>query len=126
MRDGGRRRGRFSRFRRRHKDRRISIIGTTGAVDSIFAGASNHKSLGSWAVDFATGKESMSDFGNKAPYILSDTIAQYTGYSFIDGTWNIPMGTLVLIGSSIAAGIAGRFGNKYISRLPFVGKYIKM
>lgn len=116
----GRLRGRFHRRR----DRRFSIIGTTGAIGSIFAGATNHKSLGSWVVDFATGKET--DFANKAPYMLSDTIAQFTGYSYMDGTWNIPVGTVVLIGSSIAASIAGRFGNKYLRNIPMLGRYVKM
>jgi hypothetical protein len=114
----------FRRHFRRHRDKRFSIIGTAGTVGSLFAGATNHKSLGSWVVDFATGKET--DFANKAEYMLSDGIAQYIGYSFKDGTWNLPTGTIVLIGSSIAAGIAGKFGNKYLKNIPMLGKYIKM
>ena len=112
------------RFRTHKKDKRFSIIGTSGAVGSLFAGAANHKSIGSWIVDFAQGRET--DIGNKAPYMMSDLIAQYTGYSYMDGTWNIPTGTLVLVGSSIAAGVAGRFGNKYLKNIPLIGKYVKM
>jgi hypothetical protein len=122
-----RRLARARKYFHRKRDKRISIIGTAGAVGSLFVGDSaGHKSLGAWAMDFATGKIPMTDIGNKAQYILSDTMAQYTGYSYIDGKWSIPMGTVTLIASSIAASIAGKFGNKYIKNLPFIGKYVKM
>jgi hypothetical protein len=117
---------RLGRLFHRRRDKRFSIIGTAGAIGSIFAPAPNHMSLGQWLVDFATGKTPTSEIGNKMPYVISDTIAQYTGYSFMDGTWNLPTGTIVLIGSSIAASIAGRFGNKHLKNIPFIGKYVKM
>jgi len=116
----------WRRLRRRGKrDRRMSIIGTAGAIGSIFVPRdSGHMSLGQWILRFARGEET--DLGAKADYILSDTIAQYIGYNFKDGTWGIPMATVVLAGSGFAASVAGKFGNKYISRVPYVGNYIKM
>lgn len=121
-----RRRLSFRRFRRRGgKDRRFSIIGTIGAVGSLFVPRdSSHRSLGQWIMDFASGREK--DVAGKMEYILSDTLAQYVGYSFKDGSWGVPMATVTLIGSGIAASVAGRFGNKHIKKLPVVGRYIKM
>jgi len=114
------------RFRRRGgKDRRFSIIGTIGAVGSLFVSRdTTHRSLGQWTMDFATKKEELN--ADKIQYALSDGIAQYTGYCFKDGSWGIPTATVVLVASGMAASIAGRFGNKHLKKIPMIGRYVKM
>lgn len=122
-----RRRSSFrARFRRRGgKDRRFSIIGTIGAIGSFFVPRdSSHRSGGQWALDFAQGKEQIN--ADKITYALSDTVAQYTGYNFKDGSWGVPMATVVLVASGLAASVAGRFGNKHLKKIPMIGRYVKM
>jgi hypothetical protein len=118
---------RFRKYFRRHKDKRISIIGTAGVVGSLFTPQiSNiaHMSLGEWIVRIVKGQEP--DIVHKVDYVLADTLAQYTGYHFKDCSWGIPMGTVVLLLSGVASKVAGKFGNKYLKNVPLVGKYVKM
>jgi len=63
--------------------------------------------------------------GEDMTHFVADTVAQYTGYDFRDGSFGIPMATVTIVASGIAAKIANKFGGKYLKNVPFVGKYVK-
>jgi hypothetical protein len=113
-------------FRRRHKDRRISVIGTVGAVGSTFAPrVGSTMGIGQWVLNTLLGKSPNLTEQDGFYNGVSDMIAQYVGYDPRFGNWGIPSGTITLIGSAIAAKIANKFGKGTIERLPWIGKYVK-
>jgi len=112
---------------RRKKDKRISLIGTAGAIGSIFIprGHKDAWSMGKWLVDWATGvREVHPDYMNA---FLADTVGQYTGFDWREDQprWAIPWATVAIIASGFAAKIANKFGGQYLSKTPLIGKYIK-
>lgn len=117
----------WHRFRRTHRDKRIPIISTIGGIGSIFASRdSAHASLGSWVANTLTGQSPNLMEPTNLMNCAADTIAQYTGYDFRNGSWAIPTASLVLVGSSLASQFVGRITkNKTFSNIPIVGKYVK-
>ena len=111
--------------RRRRPKRKLSIIGTTGAIGSLFVpqGRPGAMSMGQWILEWVTKKRQFRTEDVQA--MLYDGVAQYTGYHPKMG-WGIPWATVTLIGSGIAAKVANRFAGRYVSDIPFVGKYIKL
>jgi len=118
-------RKRRARRRRGRPKRKLSIIGTTGAIGSLFVpqGRSGAMSMGQWWLEWATKKRQFRNEDVQA--MLYDGVAQYTGYHPNYG-WGIPWATVTLIGSGIAAKAANRFAGRYVSDIPFIGKYIKL
>jgi len=123
------RKRRFRRARpyhRRRRDHRLSILGTASAVGSIFAYGSNnpgHRGLGLDLMEYMTGRREATP--DKITWTLADTVEQYVGYNYKANRWSIPLGTVVLVGGAIASKIAGKYGNRYLSGIPFIGKYVK-
>jgi len=116
----------YRKKKRRTRDRRISLIGTAGAVGSIFIPRRPEQaSMGQWFKEWALQErefkpDDMNDF-------LADTVGQYTGFDWRKDQpqWSIPWATVAIVASGFAAKIANKYGGKYLKNLPMVGKYIK-
>ena len=122
------RKRRYTRKRsyRRRKDKRISLIGTAGAVGSIFVPRrAEQKSMGSWLKEWVTGERQFNPADME--HFLGDTVGQYTGFDWRSGqpTFSIPWATVTIIATGIAAKVANKYGGKYLKNLPIVGKYVK-
>jgi hypothetical protein len=110
-------------MRSHRKDRRLSIIGTTGLIGSMFAPAAGRMSAGEW---FTTGKifnpqgKDLYDFAN-------DLLAQYTGIDTREGwpRFSIPWGLVTVVASQLGAKAVQKFGGKALNNIPIVGKYVK-
>ena len=116
----------YRKKKRRRKDRRISLIGTAGAVGSMFVPRTpDAMSMGQWLKEWLTQErefkpEDMNDF-------LADTVGQYTGFDWRENKarWSVPWATVTIIATGFAARIANKYGGKYLKNLPLVGKHIK-
>jgi len=109
--------------RRRRTQKRISLIGTAGAIGSVFVpqGRSGAWSMGRWLEKWAkSGKIPSQD----VQPMLYDTMGQYIGYHPTQG-WGIPWATVTIIGAGIASKIANKYGGQYLRNLPWIGKYIR-
>ena len=58
--------------------------------------------------------------------MVGDAMGQYIGWNPIANKIGLPTGTLVILGSSIAAKIAGKYANPQIKKIPLIGSYMKM
>ena len=123
------RKRRFRRARpyhRRRRDHRLSILGTASVVGSIFTGGSNNpnrRSLGMDLMEYANGQRKAT--ADNITWTLADTVEQYVGYNYKANRWSIPFGTVVLIAGAVASKVAGKYGNRYLSGIPLIGKHIK-
>jgi hypothetical protein len=65
--------------------------------------------------------------GEDLRHFANDLMAQYTGFDTREGfpKWSIPWGLVSIVTSQIGAKVAQKFGGSAISKLPFVGKYVK-
>jgi hypothetical protein len=116
---------RFGR-RRGHRDKRIPIIATVGGIGSIFAPrTSGQMSLGAWVVNTLQGGHPSLTDPNGPLNMAADTVAQYLGYDFRNGSWGIPTASVVLVGSGLASKLVNRFAGNTFKNIPIVGKYIK-
>ena len=122
-------RRRVRRYRarpRRKKDRRLSIIGTAGAVGSVFVPRrAEQMSMGAWLKQWTTGERQFQ--AEDVEHFVADTVGQYTGFDWRAGQpmFSVPWATVTIVASGIAAKIANKFGGKYLKNVPIVGKYVK-
>jgi hypothetical protein len=105
----------------------MPIIATIGGVGSLFAPRdSNHMSLGGWVANTVTGQSPNLMEPTNIMNMAADTVAQYTGFDFRNGSFGVPTATVVLVGSALASQIVGRITkNKTFSNVPIIGKYVK-
>lgn len=105
----------------------MPIIGTMGAVGSFFVPRdASHASPAQWVVDtFTHGRLDMTKNPDAPRQMLADTLATYIGYDFRDGSWGIPMGSVVLVGSQVASKLVTKFAGNPLAKIPYVGKYVK-
>jgi len=111
---------------RRRKDKRVSLIGTAGAVGSVFVPRTpSQMSMGSWLMQWMKGERAFCT--EDVEHFLGDTVGQYTGFDWREGQaqWSIPWATVTLIASGIASKVANKYGSKYLKNVPVIGKYVK-
>lgn len=58
--------------------------------------------------------------------MTADTIAQYTGYDYRNGSWGIPTGLAVTVGSALASQLVGKFAKDPFGKIPIIGKYLRL
>ena len=113
----------FSRIRRRggHKDRRLPILPTIGLATSQLSGLGSNR----MGQDGPIGEFMKTKNVN---YLLHDELLTFTGYDIVDGSWSPfeAKGLLVVIGTTLASKLAGRFVNPTIKKIPILGRYIKL
>ena len=111
---------------RRKKDKRISLIGTAGAIGSIFVPRDGQMSMGQWLMEWANGTRQFGQ-GEDINHFLADTVGQYTGFDWREGAvkWKIPWATVTIMTTGIASKVANKFGGRYLRNVPLIGKYVK-
>lgn len=116
---------RFSKIRR-HLPKKIPIAGTIGFGLSQFSnlgdgGMHQYGAIGGLIDNIKSG-----DYARAGRDFLRDESKTLIGYDPVTGQWSIPRGLIVMVASGMVGKLAGRFVNPTLSKLPYIGKKIKL
>ena len=106
--------------RRRRPKRKISIIGSIGAVGSVFAPAEGRTSMGEWIRQWLSGERPIGQ-GEDMMHFANDTLAQYTGIDTRQNfpRFSIPWGLVTIVATQLGSRLIAKTGaNKVFNNLP--------